>query len=326
MTTTRGPLPVRDGVGPACVALPVGPWTTVIEFLVDRFAHVGRTELEARLARGDIVNDAGAAVASTDRYTPHGKLHYYRALAYETPIPFAERILFRDDRLIAVDKPHFLPVTPSGQYLNETLLVRLARTLGSGSLAPMHRLDRETAGVVLFTVEPTWRGRYQSLFTRREVDKEYEAVAPYRGDLDFPLVRQSRLVPGNPFMRMRESTPREGGEPNAETHIDCVERLPNGLARYRLRPRTGKKHQLRVHMAALDLPIVNDTLYPCWNPPAPDAVTDFSRPLQLLARRIAFDDPVTGERREFVSARSLAQPAGPVGVSGALARGETPDP
>jgi tRNA pseudouridine32 synthase/23S rRNA pseudouridine746 synthase len=288
--------------------MPPGPWATVLDFLRVRFPHIPTAELERRLHCSEIVADDGQPVAATDPYIPVGRLHYYRAPANEVPIPFAERIIYQDDCLVAVDKPHFLPVTPSGQYLAETLLVRLSRSLGLTTLAPMHRLDRETAGIVLFTVQPALRGRYQALFSRRDVDKEYEAIADCREDLVWPLTRRNRLVPGEPFMRMREADPTEDGEPNAETVIDCIERLDDGRARYRLQPKTGKKHQLRVHMAALGLPIHNDVLYPDWRPPALDAPPDYDHPLQLLARRIAFTDPVTGETREFSSARSLGAP------------------
>ena len=309
MTVSRAPLPIRDGVGPACVALPIGPWVTTLDFLIARFPHVARPELEARLTRGDIVDDTGTPAVADEPYRPHRKLYYYRALEHEPRIPFEARILYQDDYLIAVDKPHFLPVTPSGQYLQETLLVRLVRQLGIASLAPMHRLDRETAGVVLFTVQPALRGQYQDLFTRRVVQKEYEAIAPHRASLDLPITRRSRLVRGEPFMRMRETALGEPGDINAQTTIERLEAIDNDWARYRLIPLTGKKHQLRVHMAGLGIPIRHDVLYPTLQASTVTDTTDYSRPLQLLARRIAFTDPITGRHREFCSERTL--PAAP---------------
>ena len=305
MTGLAAPLPHRDGVGPACVSLPDGPWETTLDFLTARFPHVPRAEFEGRLSDGDMVYDDGIPASATDPYTPRRKLYYYRTLSQERRIPFEARVLFQDEHLVAVDKPHFLPVTPSGRYLQETLLVRLIRLLGIETLAPMHRLDRETAGVVLFTVQPALRGRYQDLFRRRVVEKEYEAIAPHQPTLQLPLMRASRVVPDEPFVRMRETRLDEPGNVNAQTTIERVKVLDAHWARYRLRPVTGKKHQLRVHMAGLGIPIRNDLIYPTLHPYAPSEEPMYERPLQLLARRIAFTDPVTGKPRNFTSERPL---------------------
>jgi len=305
VTVRSAPLPIRDGVGPACVTLPIGTWATVLDFLIERFPHVLPAELEDRLARGDVVGEDGTPVAAAQPYIPHRKLYYYRALAQERRIPFEANILYQDEYLVAVDKPHFLPVIPSGHYLQETLLVRLVRSLGIETLAPMHRLDRETAGVVLFTVQPALRGRYQDLFKRRAVAKEYEAIAPHRPELEFPVTRHNRLVPGEPFLRMREAADDESGARNAHTTIERLEVLDVDWARYRLTPYTGKKHQLRVHMAGLGIPIRNDVIYPTLHPHAALDAPNYDTPLQLLARRIAFTDPITGERRQFSSERRL---------------------
>ncbi|MGE5330568.1 MAG: pseudouridine synthase, partial [Nitrospirota bacterium] len=95
------------------------------------------------------------------------------------------------------------------------------------------------------------------------------------------------------------------GTPNTHTRMDLLE-VTGDWARYRLSPITGKRHQLRVHMAALGLPLRNDAFYPVVNDP-PEG--DYSSPLQLLAQSLEFTDPLTGERRHFESARSL-QPLG----------------
>ncbi len=302
-------LPTRNGVGPGCIVLPTGPWAHVLDFLNERFTNVTREEIEARMTRGDVIDELGNSVLPTRRYTPNLKLYYYRSIAVEEAIPFDEEILFQDEQLVVVDKPHFLPVIPSGRYLQQTLLIRLIRKLGIDTLAPMHRLDRETAGVMIFTVQPHLRGHYQQLFARREVTKHYQAIAPYRPELSLPLTRRSRLVPGEPFMRMQEIAGAEIDTCNAETQVELLETLPCGqLGRYRLTPFSGKKHQLRVHMAALGIPIVNDKIYPVYQSNSGAEKTDYSQPLQLLAEAIAFNDPVTGERRHFSSRRQL-QPA-----------------
>ena len=200
-----------------------------------------------------------------------------------------------------VDKPHFLPVTPGGAYVQETLLVRLKRQLGSATLAPVHRLDRDTAGVMLFSKQPATRDCYQSLFRERRIDKRYEAIARRRPDLEFPVRQRSRLAESNAFMQMQEIA----GEPNAETLITVLA-VEGAAARYGLQPLTGQKHQLRVHMAALGMPIFNDRIYPVLQPvPDPALAPDYRFPLRLVARSLAFIDPVSGAQRYFESARVL---------------------
>jgi tRNA pseudouridine32 synthase/23S rRNA pseudouridine746 synthase len=295
-----GGLPVRDGVSPSCVSLPGGDWPTITDFLVQRFPDIPREVWLQRMAAGTVMDEFGEPVTLQRPYRGHMRLYYYRALPPETRIPFDEELLFQDGHLVVVDKPHFLPVTPSGHYLQETLLVRLKNRLGLDGLSPIHRIDRETAGIVLFSVNPQERAAYQDLFRQRTVDKLYEAIAPWRDGMTFPQLRRSRIVEGKPFFRQAE----DDGPPNSETLIELLE-TRGPLARYRLRPVTGKKHQLRVHMFALGLPIVNDRVYPPLDPTPED---DYHFPLQLLAQAISFDDPFTGQRRQFSSKRRLAFP------------------
>ncbi len=292
------PLPSVDGIGPSTVWLPAGAWKTILDFLQQRFTEVSASTWIARMARGDVVDEHGVRIAPDARYRGGIRLYYYRELEAETPIPFEATILYRDEHILVVDKPHFLPVIPSGRFLRETLLVRLKKKLLLDFLVPIHRIDRETAGIVLFSIQPQSRGDYQSLFQRREVVKTYEALAAARPALTFPMTYRSRLVEGDPFFRMQQVA----GVPNAETLIDIME-VDAEVARYRLTPVTGRKHQLRVHLAALGAPIINDAFYPCVLPCKGD---DFSRPLQLLARRIEFVDPLTRAPRSFESARQLA--------------------
>jgi tRNA pseudouridine32 synthase/23S rRNA pseudouridine746 synthase len=231
-------------------------------------------------------------------------LWYWRDPPPEPPVPFEVELLHRDEHLVVVDKPHFLPVIPSGRHLRETVLVRLRRQLGIDALAPMHRLDRETAGVLVFTARAQDRAAYHALLRERDVHKVYEAIAPWRGDLALPQVARHRLekADGAGFMQVQVVP----GHPNAEVLVELVERLGD-RALYRLTPRTGRTHQLRVQMNALGIPIVGDRIYPTlWPEPAPDAPPDWSHPLQLLSREIAFTDPVTGEPRRFTSRRRLA--------------------
>ncbi|WP_300581941.1 pseudouridine synthase [Mycobacterium sp.] len=218
----------------------------------------------------------------------------HRELPDEVPVPFDIPVIYRDDDIVVVDKPHFLATMPRGCHVTQSAVVRLRRELGLPELSPAHRLDRLTAGVLLFTVRRELRGAYQMLFARRRVHKTYLARAAADPAIELPCLVRSRIVKRRGWLQAVE----EPGEPNAETLVELV--APDGL--YRLTPRTGRTHQLRVHMASLGLPIQGDPLYPNVIDVAPD---DFTMPLQLLAHTLEFADPLTGEPRRFVSRRSL---------------------
>ena len=293
-------LSVKNGVGPSVVGLPKDEskqWCTITDFLVDRFPAIPRTTWLQRMTDGDIEDEFGIAVTPDRPYQGHIRVYYYRDLEVEPRIPFDEVILHQDEHLIVVDKPHFLPVTPSGKYLQETVLVRLKRKLGLDDLVPIHRIDRDTAGLVLFSVQPATRDAYQALFRDRAVHKTYEAIAPWHPELTFPLTRESRIVEdkseGRGFMTQTEVE----GLPNALTHIQVLE-VNGDLARYQLKPVTGKRHQLRVHMHALGIPIQGDGIYPVLTP---EGQIDYDNPLQLLAKAIEWVDPLSGKMRRFES-------------------------
>lgn len=285
--------PTVDGVGASRVRLPPGDWPLLLDFLSQRFAGIPRTVWQARMQAGRVHDSDSQPLDASAPYRAGRLIHYYRDLAHETPIPFEATILYRDAHLLVADKPHFLPTIPSGRFLRETLLVRLKQQTGLDALIPLHRLDRETAGLVLFSVNPATRHAYSALFAERRIDKTYEALAPTRHELSLPMTHRSRMVESAPFFRMAEAD----GAPNSETRIEQIETL-GAISRYRLTPLTGRKHQLRVHMAALGMPIVNDRWYPVL---CDDGIDDHSRPLKLLARRLAFTDPLSGEARCFDS-------------------------
>jgi tRNA pseudouridine32 synthase/23S rRNA pseudouridine746 synthase len=258
------------------------------------------------MSKGELVDETGLRLNPGSAYRMGACIFYYRELESEQSIPFDEHILYQDEHLLVVDKPHFLPVIPAGRFLHETLLVRLKKRLKLEQLVPIHRLDRETAGVVMFSVNKATRGDYASLFHDRKIRKVYEALARSLPDISFPLTRRSRIVPGEPFFRMKEIE----GDPNSETYIETIdhaERSTLGQVLYRLRPVTGRKHQLRLHMSALGIPILNDRLYPELNlSPLAGNDDSFSAPLKLLAKSISFADPLTGREHYFESSRVLS--------------------
>ena len=273
--------------------LPPGTWPTVLDCLCAHFRAISREQWLDRIARGRVLDASGAPISPFLAYKEGLRIHYFREVPNETPIPVQEAILYADEHLVVADKPHFLPVTPAGEYVEQTLLRRLIRTLDNPHLVPLHRIDRHTAGLVLFSANPDSRSAYQSLFPTRKIEKRYEAIARALPDLELPRVHKSRLVEGEPFFRMREGE----GVSNTETLVDVCEK--NGdLWRYALYPVTGKKHQLRVHMAALGAGICNDPFYP---KVLNDALDDYANPLKLLAQSLRFADPLTGQERFFES-------------------------
>lgn len=297
-TGLNPPLSLRGGVAPSRVFLPPGAWPDLLSFLLERFRYMAPEIIRDRLAAGEIVNGAGVAQNLDSPYQPQQWLWYYREVSDETPVPFDLHVLYRDARLVVVDKPHFMASIPGGRHLRETALTRLRNMLDLPQLSPIHRLDRDTAGVMLFCSNPGSRGAYQGLFQSRHIKKEYEAIAPISTTLRLPRTYRSRLQPEPDRFTVREVC----GPANSETHIELLD-CRRGLGLYCLRPHTGYKHQLRAHMSVLKIPICNDSLYPVVL--GYRDVGDFSRPLQLLARAIELVDPFSGKRLRFESQRQL---------------------
>ncbi|MFC6008054.1 RluA family pseudouridine synthase [Angustibacter luteus] len=299
------PLPRRHGLEPAELRLPAGgDWATVLDYLHDRLPWAPSGRLEQMLDDGEVV-DRDGPLGRLAPYRPGTSIWFHRDLPDEAPVPFEIDVLHRDDDLLVVDKPHFLATIPRGRHVLQTALVRLRTELDLPALSPAHRLDRITAGVVMFVVRPELRGAYQSLFEHRQVRKVYEAVAPYDPRVELPVERATRIVKERGVFAAAEVP----GEPNSSTRIELVEQR-DGLGRYRLLPLTGRTHQLRLHMCAIGLPILGDPLYPVVRD---QAVDDWSRPLQLLARTLEFTDPVSGRPRRFESRRSLRAWTDPAG-------------
>lgn len=297
------PLPQRDGIDAVRVRLPEDPGGArgcVGEHLAARFGGaIGAARVAEMLDAGRFVGADGVAVRGDDPYVAGRFIWFHRDFTAEEPVPFPVGVVYRDERLVVADKPHFLATMPRGRHITETAVARLRRELDLPALQPAHRLDRLTAGLVLFVVRPEDRGAYQTLFRDRLVRKEYEAVAPYDPELTLPATVRSRIVKERGVLAARE----EPGEANSESRVELLGQR-GGTGRYRLLPATGRTHQLRVHMNALGLPIVHDPLYPVVA--AEGAPDDWSRPLQLLARVLEFTDPVGGEPRRFESGLRLS--------------------
>ncbi|WP_308011000.1 pseudouridine synthase [Streptomyces sp. AC495_CC817] len=306
---------MRDGVGATRLHVPLqGEWPTIAAYMVERFFHLDPERLLVRFDRGEIVARDGRPLA---RDTPLGAeefVWYYREPPVEKEIPFDIDVLHEDGDLVVIDKPHFLPTTPGGKYLQNSALVRLRNRLGNPELTPIHRLDRATAGLLMFSARPETRGAYQLLFENRRVQKVYEAVSARPDGWEaglLPLVYRNHIAKHRGEVCVQVDDDRE---PNSETLIELLaadDRRVHTL----LRPHTGRMHQLRVHLAALGLGILNDGFYPELLPEAPD---DFGRPLQLLARELRFTDPLSGADRVFTTRRSLQEaPQHDSAVSGA---------
>ena len=291
-------LPMRDGVSASVVSVPDGA-PHLLDFLAQRMPGISRREWAERLAQGLVLQENGQSALPGQTCHVGQRFYYYRHLPHEPVLPCQAQVLYEDEHLLVADKPHFMPVTPSGRYVQQSLLVQLKRLTGCADLVPLHRIDRETAGLVLLGKRLQDRDAYHALFRNQKIHKTYHAVAPSPQGLDLPSRYTSRLVPGEPFFRTQEVP----GTPNSETRIRVLK--TEGLrALYQLEPLTGKRHQLRVHMNALGLPIEGDQFYPTVLR-GPDEPDDFSQALQLLAQSVGFDDPVTGQARKWVSALRL---------------------
>ncbi|WP_213065988.1 pseudouridine synthase [Acinetobacter sp. WCHAc060042] len=287
--------PMLNGVSASKVYLPkLQPMPkSIFAYLCAQFQHIGAAEWRQRFHDG-LVYDAVGNVLSTDSaYLENQHVFYYRFLAREIEVPFQHEILFENDHFLVVNKPHFLTISPTGQYVQQTLLVRLKQQTGIEHLTPIHRLDRETAGLVLFSKRIETRGAYQQMFAERRVQKTYHAIAPFNPELNFPRTVRLHMQKGEPFYTMRVLDKA----PNSETDISLLE-YDSTWAKYELKPHTGKQHQLRVHLNSLSCPIKNDPFYPKVVHKTDD---DFSQPLQLLAKKLSFKDPITQQLMLFNS-------------------------
>jgi tRNA pseudouridine32 synthase/23S rRNA pseudouridine746 synthase len=297
--SSRSPRPSRVTIPDA-----PSPYPLVLDFLADRFPQIPRDTWHRRIEDGLVTDDEGHPVALDTPCRARLRLSYFREVTAEPPVDDDVRILCRDDHLLVACKPHGMPVTPGGRFVNACLLARVRDIAGTADIAPLHRLDRDTAGLVLFSVDASSRGPYHRLFALGRVAKRYEALCrapdgPWTDD----RVIESRIEPDPTlWFRSREAT----GPVNARTRVHLLERRGE-WARFALEPLTGKRHQLRLHMAAIGAPILHDRLYPKVRTRPDD--DDSHPPLLLLARALDFSDPITGAARHFISPRNLDWPS-----------------
>ena len=278
------------------------PWPTMRAFLHDKLPdHV---DVDETAAFEHPVDDHGRSWNGDEPYRPHTFVHFHRELREEPEVPFELTVLHEDERIVVVDKPHFLASIPRGRHVTQSVVVKARAMLDEPTLVPVHRLDRLTAGVLLLTREPRWRAAYQGIFEARQVSKTYEAVAAYDPSLELPRRVESHIRKQHGLAQAFEVP---GAPVNAITDIELGQ-VRGDVATYRLTPATGRTHQLRLHLNGLGIPIVGDPLYP--HVRLDDDIDDFTRPLQLLAKTLAFVDPVDGTPRHFTSARTLTWPDG----------------
>lgn len=284
------------------VWVPAGNWPTVLDFLVSQFAHIPMLEWQSRLALGLVSctdqHQNSRVLSANDACPCLSHIEYFRQVAQEPTVPFEETIIFENEIIVVADKPHFLPVTPVGAFVENTLQSRLQKKLNTPNLQVVHRLDRETAGLVVLVKKPQHRDAYQALFRNQAIIKVYEAVADFRADLPYPYLHESCLANSGQFFLQTEINQTS----NSATLIEVIKVLSQNKALYRLTPSTGKKHQLRVHMASLGMGIEGDQFYPIAKS---QDLSDFASPLQLLARSLCFTDPISQQNMAFTSQQTL---------------------
>lgn len=304
------PLPIRDGLNPTHARVAEGPitaWDFVHNLIVtQRHRHPDDNDsaLQARFTANEVVSQDGTPLSPDSALATNAMVYFYRMPAPETPVPYDIPILHEDEHLLVVDKPPFMATMPRARHITETATVRLRRMTGNNELSPAHRLDRLTSGILVFTKDRTVRGAYQTLFAERRVTKTYEAIAPL-ADVSPGTVWRSRMekTPGELQGRIVE------GEVNAITEVGGVEPVDKApyeaihgslpeIAKYTLKPQTGKTHQLRLHMLQAGIPIIGDPIYPVIFPAEAE---DMRIPMHLTATHISFVDPLTARPREFSS-------------------------
>lgn len=276
--------------------------TTVLEYLALKFPSITSDVWKQRMADGKVHWHDGSLISASSLFAAQQRVYYYREVDSEPVIPFAERIIFQDELILVAYKPHFLPVTPGGEYVEECLQNRLRNKTGNQELQAVHRIDKATAGLVLFSVNPSSRQHYHHLFESHQVNKTYQAIA--NTNINAPIANQQWEIKN----RLEKTGTRflmhiVEGLANSHSRIRCLQ-CSADKALFELNPITGKTHQLRLHMQSLGWPLLHDTYYPQLRQPIKSA--DYSQPMQLLAQQLYFIDPMTQQPRSFSSNTKLS--------------------
>lgn len=277
---------------------------TVFSFLISHFKQIDETIWKQRIIDGKVHWRDGSLITLNCAFVPRERVYYYREVMVEKKVPFNEKVIYEDDNIIIAHKPHFLAVSPSGQFVNECLVNRLRIKTGIETLVTAHRLDRATAGLMLLPKHPEQRHLYHNLFKHGNITKHYQAIARLTPQLRLEYEENKLQLPHNWIVKNRivKSEPSfmmqiVEGEANSHSEITLIN-VKGEFGLFKLSPITGKTHQLRLHMHSLGMPLLNDRLYPRLLDRCDD---NFAQPLQLLAQQLKFTDPVTGITHEFTT-------------------------
>lgn len=294
------PVPPRQGISPTRIRLPADQrWPTLAAFLTERFPPHDASAVHASFERGDVFGPDAAPLTPSAPYAPGGHIWVFRPLPEEPAVPTDLPILYEDDHLLAVDKPHGLPVTPRGGFVRQTVTTLLRHRTGNPEISPAHRLDRMTAGVLLLTKTRPARGPVQQLFAQGRIRKTYRLIAPLGPALlTEPITLSSRIIKPAESLRACDVP----GVPNARTDVVLLTVLDERCGLYEAHLHTGRTHQIRVHLNSLGRPILGDPLYPSTRTDAEQAALP---PLQLLAHRLALTHPLTAAPLDLHTGRTL---------------------
>ena len=263
-------------------------------FLHERIPGLSRTRIQAAI-RERVALSWGVRPRPATPVRPGGVVRIEPRRTSEQPVDPGIAILARGAGWLVVDKPPHVPVHPVNGVVENSLIRMLRRQLGDPALRLVHRLDRETSGALLVANDSETAGRLGRAFQARGVLKEYVAVVvgempASEGCIDLPI---------GPARESRVAARLEVGHGKPATTRWRVERRSPGATLVRLAPLTGRRHQLRVHLAALGHPILGDVLYGRTDAEYLALVRGDRRrdgpPRHLLhCERLAFPDPAGG--------------------------------
>ncbi|MDO5061332.1 MAG: pseudouridine synthase [Actinomycetaceae bacterium] len=292
---------------------------TLGEWILKNIPAINHAQLTAFFESAAIVDAWGNPLQwETPANALENPIYLYRPGADETATPITLEKIYQGDGWLVIYKPKGLATMPRGSYVVRSATIALRRQENNADLTPAHRLDRATSGLLLFTEKPQLRRLYQEMFQNRQVEKTYLATAPA---IDFSTLEPEALA-ATQLIKVTKEPPEKPGWVKVESRIEKVEGVmsaqhvagtPNAVTYlrpsamrqvageefcdYEVQPQTGKTHQIRLHFAALGIPLVGDPLYGGFNAAryGKDQVPQGNSPLHLEAVGLQFHDPQTGE-------------------------------